>query len=297
MFDNENVEVKYLYLNTGNRSLGEHYDATFIFNNATSQQFFNCSPDENIKAHVVSCVLPNDFEELDGSINRFDIILPGQTTPYTYQFTIPEGSPNVVGLVANLNALFTATTFNYWNGSSVATLTIVASFNAGLNVLTFTLSQPTNPQIEFRVDNSAYQVLGFLRALYQYNNVTSFSSPLNPDTSRLSEIYIYSNMVLDSAYTQYNDGVSNLDNCNIFFSFPLTNEGVGTNIIYQTTDYAFQQIIQNNIDRINLQVRDRNNNFVYINSPASYTIQFTKTRGQTAIAETRNNRMLGIMYG
>jgi len=150
--------------------------------------------------------------------------------------------------------------------------------------------------MDLNISNSAYQVLGFTKASYTYTSVNTFSSDFVPDISRLSEIYLYSSVVIDN-YSQYsNDALSNLDNTNILFSFPITSS-TGSNVIFQNAETrAFEQIIRNNIDRLNIEIRDKNGNYVYVNSPSTFVFKCDKYRGPQAIQETKGNRVLGLLY-
>lgn len=296
MFDLSNVESKYLFLNSSNATSGSNYDFQFIFNNPSAQQFFNCDQGEIVKLTPLQATIPNDWDEIDNTNNAFRIILPAQTGNYTYNFSIPGGSPNILGLVQRLNDLF-ATPIQYWNGSTVANLSISVAFSTLYNVLVFTLSAtPSSITINLNIPNSAYLVLGFTKASYTYTAVNTFSSDFVPDISRLSEIYIYSSIVIDN-YSQYNiDNTSNLDNTNILFSFPITSN-TGSNVIFQNSETrAFEQIIRNNLDRLDIQIRDKNGNYVYVNSPSTFVFKCDKYRGEQAVQQTKGNRVLGLLY-
>ena len=296
MYDLNNCDTRYLFLNSSNATNYQPWDFTFVFNNSTAQNFFRCGDDEIVKITPMNAVIPNDWDEIDSTNNTFKIILPSQTGTYQYTISLPNSSPSILGLVQLLNNAFTATTFNYWTGSAVATLTITSAFSTLYNVLTFTLSAtPSSVSIDFLVNNSAYQLLGFTKATYTYNGVNTFSSDFCPDISRLDSIYIYSSIVQEN-FTQYsNDNYSNLDNVQLLFSFAIT-ASTGSNVIFENQNNAFQQIIRNNIDRLDIQIRDKAGNYVYTNSPSTFVFKIEKQKGDKAIQEVKQNRVLGLIY-
>jgi hypothetical protein len=296
MYDLNNVETKYLFLNSSNASSGNNYDFQFVFNNPSAQQFFNCDQGEIVKLTPLQAIIPNDWDEIDSTNNAFRIILPAQVGNFTYNYAIPGGSPNILGLVQRLNDLF-ATPIQYWNGVANVNLTITVTFSTLYNVLVFALSAtPSTITIDLNIANSAYLLLGFTKASYTYTAVNNFSSDFVPDISRLSEIYIYSSVVIDN-YSQYNnDSYSNLDNTNILFSFPIT-ASTGSNVIFQNAETkAFEQIIRNNLDRLDIQIRDKNGNYVIVNSPSTFCFKVDKYRGPQAVQEIKSNRVLGLLY-
>ncbi len=296
MFDTNNVETRYLFLNQSNATSGTTYDFQFAFNNAISQSYFQCGPDECVKLTPMFASITDDWDEIDSTNCNFSIILPSASGSYTYSFALPNGSPNILGLVAQLNALLSSTTLNYYNGSSIVALTVSVSFSTLYNVLQFNLSaSPSSIGIDFRMANSANLVMGFSKSLYTFSGVNLFYSDWAPDISRLSEIYIYSSIVQEN-FTQYNnDGYSNLDNVQILFGFPITTN-TGSNVVFENNNKLFEQIIRNNLDRLHIQIRDKNGNYVYTNSPSSFMFRFDKYRGVQAVETKNANSVMGLMY-
>ena len=297
MYEIDKQETRYIFLNSSNATSGNLYDFTFVFNNSELTDFFKCDFNEAVMITPVSAVVCADYDEITSSNNRFDIKLPSSTGYFTYPITLTVGSPNVLGLVADLQAQCNATTFTYWNGSINTTLTITVTFESLYNYIRFTLSAtPSTVIFDFSVANSASQVIGFKPLVYTYTSTNVVNGDFAPDVSRLSEIYIYSDSITMNNYTQYGtDSFSNMDNTMILFSIPV-NASTGSNIIFSNPYQHFKQMCRSNIDRIQLSLRDKNGNFVEVNNASTFIFRLDKYQTPKAIQNNEVRRLDGLVF-
>mgnify|MGYP006278540289 CR=1 FL=1 len=297
MYDIQNQQTRYIFLNSSNASTGTLYDFSFVFNNSELTDFFKCDFNEGVFITPVSAVVCADYDEITSTNNTFNIKLPSSTGYYTYPITLTTGSPNVLGLVADLQAQCTATTFNYYNGSTVVSLTITVSFESLYNYIRFTLSAtPSTVIFDFSVANNCGQVVGFKPLVYTYTSTNVVNGDFAPDVSRLSEIYIYSDTITVNNYTQYsNDSFSNMDNTQILFSIPV-NASTGSNIIFSNPYQHFKQLCRQNIDRIQLSLRDKNGNYVEVNNASTFIFRLDKYETPQVIQTNEVRRLDGLVF-
>ena len=243
---------------------------------------------------ATDATVANDYQEIGSSNNRFNIQLPSSSGFYTYSFTLTSGSPNILGLVTDLNSMFAATTLTYWNGTVNANLTIVVSFSTQFNYLIFTLNTTVSTvKFDFTMANDAGQILGFSPLLYTYSSVGIINSDFCPDVSRYSEIYIYSSCV-ENNYIMNSAG-QGLNSVQILFSIPITST-TGSNIIYQNFQDAFKQKIMNNLDRLEISIRDRNGDIIELNNSSTFCFKLEKVKGKQAIMYQQTARVQSLIY-
>lgn len=292
------TETKYLFFNSSNASQGSQSLSNFVFyfNNAIAQSFFRCDSNEICYITPQSAIIANDYNEVGSTNNLMNVILPKVGGGFnTYNIKLTSGSPNILGIVADLNTQFANANLQY-NGSS---LTITVNFNTSFNYLTFILSSsgtpisPTSIQFDFSMLNNCGQLLGFSPIVYSYNNVSQFNSDFVPDISRYNELYIYSSCV-NSNFTQSPDG-SVLDNCQILFSVPVNNP-TGSNIIYQNQYNQYRQPLLNNLDRIEITIRDQYGRIIGINNSSTFCFKVEKVRSEKAIETQQATRVASLIY-
>ena len=291
-------ETKYLFLNSSNASSGTLSNFSFFFNSGEAQSFFRCSDDEQVYLTPQNAIIANDYPEIGSSNNAFNVNLPKTGGGLnTYNITLTSGNPTILGVCSDLNTQFAKANLQY-NGSN---LTITSSFSTQLNYLVFTLSTPVSQiQFDFSMANNCGQVLGFSPILYNFVDtssppvgISSIQSAFCPDVSRYSEIYIYASCVLNN-FVMAPQGLG-LDSAQVLFTIPITTS-TGSNIIYENTNNQFRQPILNNIDRLDMSIRDRNGDLIILNNSSTFAFKLEKIRGNKAVEYETATRVASLIY-
>lgn len=298
MYNANECETRYIFLNSANASRGTLYNFSFDFNNSDATGFFRCSFDEAIFLTPISTILACDWDEINSSNDTFKLKLPQNGGGYyEYTFTLTTGSPNILGLVADLQTQFNAQTLSYWTGSAVATLTITPTFSTTFNYLVLTFSAtPSTIKLDFTMENNSAQVMGFKPLEYTYTSTSVINGAFVPDISRLAEVYIYSS-ITEQNYSQFKDDANpdGLDNVQILYSFPV-NSSTGSNVIFQNTYEQFKQRIRNNISTIDIQIKDKNGDFIEVNNASTFVFRLDKYSGDSAVNRQKEQRIVGLVY-
>lgn len=295
--DATDCETRYIFLNSANATRGTLYDFAFQFNSTDAIEFFRCNQGEEVYLTPVSCIVANDWDEINTSNNTFKIILPSNGGTFEYTITLTTGSPNILGLVADLTTKFNATIFTYWNGTTNTTLTITPTFSTTFNYLIFTLSAtPSTVAFDFTMANNCAQVLGFKPILYSYTSTNVINGDFVPDISRLSEVYIYSSIVQQN-YSQFKDDdfPNGLDNVQILFSFPI-NVNTGSNVIFNNNYQHFKQLIRSGITTIDIQIRDKNGDYIECNNSSTFVFRLDKYKTPQQQNYEKTQRITGLIY-
>jgi hypothetical protein len=180
-----------------------------------------------------------------------------------------------------------------WNGTTYLNPVFTFTYNYDSSRLVITPNMALiNAIFYFDTPTSAYQLLGFGYAEYTYNGSSPIVSTGIPDLSRLNEVFVYTDMLLNPNFIGDN-GSSNDDN--VMFSI-LIDSGAGSNIYWNNANKSFFQEVKGTLDHIRVSFFDSNQQVIGLMSPPSIVFAFEKYSYPSLEEENTIRRIRGITY-
>ena len=258
----EHPNKRIVYINSKHRVSGTIEEFVISFNDL---QIVRDSQDRNVYMSIIDVVLTNSFYNIRSSNNKFKV---DSTT-----ITIPEGNYNINQLVSEVKTQVDLThshlTFTY---NSITSKLKIHHNSGQTNV------------IDFNVEDSIYEVLGFDKTSYSLTGNVDLFSPNITNIGTPQCLYLLSSVSNENLQSGSH---IHLEQSNILCKIPLLVPNFSNSYYHSSGNDNYRQEVPVTIDTIQFQIVDQDFNKVGLNRDFVFTLLFeTKTVVDTIGLET-----------
>lgn len=227
------------------------------------------SQGEYIDVELISFSCRNDFYQMNDSNNAFGIRSVGTTTTYTLQ----NGFPSVLSIDNELKADLETETGEIWNvtySNYTGKITMSSTYTSGF--------PPSDLALDFTVANSAYKMLGFDSAVYEFNIVGATATLTAPHTvnlgSRIKALNVRTSLIEDN-FEGSSDGIVSSD---ILGVIPVVVSPLNYIVFDPTTEAFRTHIGSHRVSSFTFRVTDETGILAGLNSGFQATLRFRRMR-------------------
>jgi len=229
-----------LFLNSRSRNSGTISDCIIKL----PPSLVNITDKEKIRLTMVDFVCNHSHYNIQTYNSSFNVIEFNPSKTYT--ITIPDGNYTISEISAIIKGLLNGESSKIWN----------ISYDRNINKLTFSYSIGDPVQIDFNIDNTCAEILGFNEEIYYFTtNLTSVNVAC---VSSEEAIYVRFPNLMSSNFEIINDGEVKISD--VLCKIPL-NTMPFSNIFYKNDSYlrSYSMIIsERKIEEFHIRLTNEN---------------------------------------
>ena len=250
---------KLLFIDSNKATKRNSHDDFLI---SVNSNFISLKEDEDLYVYPLEFSCRRDFYSVSNFNNAFSIYFNGQDHIYT----LTTGFPTVLNLDEELQQDLVA--------SLGGTFTIVYNQYKGRVEINGTLTNPPNDlALNFLVDNSAYEILGFTKKSHPFTisgNTVSLNGNALVNVRGETDLWVRTTLTNQN----YENNIAGLTGSDALFKVPILVQPLNV-IYYADNNKDFLTLVKNReINSISVKITDENGNLIGLNSNVQMVLAF-----------------------